>query len=1329
MKNPVYQTLSDQQLAEIDELCDRFDRELVAGNKPGIELYLEDAPGVARLELLSELLAMEIEYRRQQGENPEPSDYSSRFPQQEQIIDREFPSDRARRRDQKTDAEDSSTPELDDYRLLKELGRGGMGVVWLAEQIRPVRRQVALKLIKSRLPTEQVIARFDIEKQALAMMDHQNIARVLDAGTTQDGRSFFAMEVVNGIPITQYCDETRLSVDERLALFVCVCKAVQHAHQKGVVHRDLKPSNILVCNIVGEPVPKIIDFGLAKAVHRDLRLSDATMETECGNVLGTVQYMSPEQAELQFSDGEDIDTRTDIYSLGVILYELLTGSTPLDQETMRQNALIRVLEMIREQDPPRPSNRLSSVSQAVSRSVSDLRRLQASRLRNLLQGELDWVAMKALEKDRNRRYPTAYDLAQDISNCRSGAAVAARPPSAFYQFQKFSLRHRGLVAALFAISASLIAGIVGTSYGLIRANEKTELAEARAAEALEQRGEAVRAKALAKAESERARDAEVSATFQLAVSRFSENRAEEARSLLHLIPHEYRDTFEWRQCKRRFQGSHLTCYGHTDEVLEVEFTPDGQRLISAGKDGTIRFWDAVTGHKLSTIEGDGVPVLGLSVTSDGRYLASGNGNGVLNLWNLESGEFIRSLSGHQGAINCVAVSQDGRRIASASSDKTIKLWEFETGEELVSLAGHRGAVLGVAFSPNGEQLVSTSIEDETVRVWDVETGAATETLRPGPFDIRRLAFSPDGSYLAAATLNRAWTWSTQNWELVSEIAGPSRRLRSVAFSPSGALLAIAGESKNIEILDARTKRQTATLTGHAGTIWALRFSPDGSRIASASADGTIKVWSTQAGNELRLRGHARHVYSVAFSEDGKHFASGGQDGAVLLREALATDVKYRLEGHSASIADIAFSPDGTRLVSAADDNTIRVWDTSSGKQVAVLQGHTAALRAVQYSPDGARLVSSSYDGTIRIWDAQSYETNATIIAKQGAVYDVAFSADGALIVSAGRDNKVKLWNALSGREVRSFVGHTGRIKTLAFDVNSEQLVSGGYDKYARLWDVKSGEQISRMLSASGGVSGIDFSPDGNRVAASGGNVFQVFNTAGTEILSFRAPGNIGFSQVAFNGDGTKLAAALAGPGSPVHVWDAPRDHETEIWSGHTGTVTSVSFSQDGTRIYSASDGERIVWSVALDQERVVATQDSSAAWEPPEEAITHTPDGRWFLTHEQNNLVLVDQNFKDSPQEKAYRNAKSRFDPFWHEAQASAAAANEDWYAAVFHHAWIVKNAPESKTHRLALKSALEKLDETEIEASAFFSPDLLGVLESLESRPLPRPDNPSDSQ
>jgi serine/threonine protein kinase len=338
------------------------------------------------------------------------------------------------------------------YRLMEQIGEGGMGVVYVAEQQVPVRRKVALKLIKAGKDSRQVLARFGAERQALALMDHPNIAKVLEAGATEQGRPYFVMELVKGVPITRFCDQERLTPRERIELFIPVCQAAQHAHQKGIIHRDLKPSNVLVGLYDGKPVPKVIDFGVAKA--SGLKLTEATMFTVFGTVIGTPEYMSPEQAQL---DNVDIDTRSDIYSLGVLLYELLTGTTPLDRKWLRQSTFLEVLRVIRDEEPPAPSSRLSKTAELPS--IAAHRSVEPRRLMGLVQGELDWIVMKALEKDRARRYETADGLASDLRRYLDDEPVQACPPSAWYRFGKFSRRNKAALVAVGLIAMAVLVGI------------------------------------------------------------------------------------------------------------------------------------------------------------------------------------------------------------------------------------------------------------------------------------------------------------------------------------------------------------------------------------------------------------------------------------------------------------------------------------------------------------------------------------------------------------------------------------------------------------------------------------------------------------------------------------------------------------------------------------------------------------------------------------------------------------------------------------------------------------------------------------------------------
>lgn len=389
------------------------------------------------------------------------------------------------------------------YTLVRPIGAGGMGEVWIAQQTEPVRRQVALKLIKAGMDSRAVVQRFEAERQALAVMDHPGIARVLDGGLTDDHRPFFVMELVDGVPLNKFCDEALLGIRERLQLFITICNAVQHAHQKGIVHRDLKPANILVAQVDGRAVPKIIDFGLAKATQG--RLTDESLFTEIGAVLGTLEYMSPEQAD---GASADVDTRSDIYSLGVILYELLTGLRPIDARSFRRAALHEIVRTIREVEPVKPSSRISTEESLPS--LASVRRVEPAQLTRLLRGDLDWVAMKCLEKQRERRYETANSLARDIERYLSDEPVEATPPSAAYRLQKFVRRNKGPVLAASLVTLALIAGIVGTTIGLVRARKAAE-AERLAQMAAEQRRQEAEAQ---RVKAERAADNEQRARVQ-----------------------------------------------------------------------------------------------------------------------------------------------------------------------------------------------------------------------------------------------------------------------------------------------------------------------------------------------------------------------------------------------------------------------------------------------------------------------------------------------------------------------------------------------------------------------------------------------------------------------------------------------------------------------------------------------------------------------------------------------------------------------------------------------------------------------------------------------
>jgi eukaryotic-like serine/threonine-protein kinase len=1025
------------------------------------------------------------------------------------------------------------------YRLLEQIGEGGFGTVWMAEQEEPVRRKVALKILKLGMDTKQVVARFEAERQALAMMDHPSIARVFDGGTTENGRPYFVMELVKGVRITDYCDAARLRTEERLKLFIEICQAVQHAHQKGIIHRDLKPSNVLVTVQDDKPVPKVIDFGIAKATEQ--KLTEETLFTRFNQLIGTPAYMSPEQAGL---GSLDIDTRSDIYALGVLLYELLTGRTPFSTEKLLKSGLDEVLRTIRENEPPRPSTSLSTLANEELLNTALRRGADPAKLSRQVRGELDWIVMKAMEKDRSRRYETANGLATDLRCHLEGKAVGAAPPTLRYWFGKFARKNRMAIATAMAFAALLVAGIVATTWQAVRATQQRARAEA---------GEASMRQSLYASE------------MNVAFRAWQEGRIVRARELLeNQRPHPGETDlrgFEWRYLWKHSRATELFTLTNAATEWGVALSPDGQ-TVAACSGGQVGLWNVTTRKLISILEPEAT-----------------------------------------GWLMSMAFSPDGRTLVTAHYDqRQARLWDVGNRTPIGHLET-KEHLIGVAYSPDGKALVTTggtlyqSNSASEVVIWDMTTKQRIHTLLGATSWVYQATFSPDGQTLAASGGDGAVTiWKVATGEMIMRLTGHHGFVEPITFSSDGEILAAGDEQGYVWLWNWRSRRVESLFRAHDRPIYTILFSPDEQRLITTSRDHTARMWDRKTLREtVRFAGHVGAVSVATLVPDGQTLVTSAQDGSIKLWDVRNQFLDNVLGTHTESDAPILFTSGG-RFLARVERNKgqITFFHTETGAEVTVLSGQDASA-----SRDG-KLLCLVRDSKLIFLDPVSLVETGSMDA--GApLGSSAVSPDGKWIAVRRRDSaatNVVIIHAGQRREVTVFPTPDGEWAPLLFAREGTLLLTTGQGADTiSAWDTRSWQKAATFQGKSRESAVLAVSPDGKTIAASTAAsvlVWAMDHPSNPTLL------NTGADQaysLAFSPDGKTLA--IGSIDSMIRLWNVAARQEVAVFVGHSSYVNSIAFAPDGRTLASVSlDNTLRVWRAPSFEEIAAAEKDRTRTCQP-----------------------------------------------------------------------------------------------------------------------------------
>lgn len=1188
---------------DLEAAADRFEEAWESGSRPSIEDYL---PSSQHARLLIELVHIDLERRLKAGESARVEEYLHRFPQAlgeaavtSELLAAEFRLRQTREPSLSLEEFAARFPEcrtaitalihngapvgstlfypspdpghgkeepaagpgeeiatMASYRVLQAHARGGLGAIVLARD-EQLQREVALKLLlPDQARSAEARRRFLWEARITSQLEHPGVVPLYGLGTATGGSPVYAMRFIRGESLQEaiarhhapkpYRPESdHVTFRQLLTRFITVCNTIAYAHSRGVLHRDIKPGNIMLGEY-GETL--VVDWGLAKlfqVVHQDrpavkeehqptletlappsplLNGQQAEMKsaedsrTQAGCLLGTPAYMSPEQAR---GDWDHVGSASDVYSLGATLYVLLTGKQPF-QDTPRDNLLARV----RAGDFPPPRSQHRHVAPA-----------------------LEAICLKAMAHRPEDRYSTALALAGDIEHWLADEPVGPYAEPLTTRLRRWTAQHATLVASLVVatIAASCLAVVVTL---LMAANDRERSARIVAQVHDEENRRNLR---------QAARDFYFHRIY-LANREWWNDEFERTQKLLAECKEEPLRRWEWHYLQRRCQASLSTLSGHQEVVWSVAFIPDGNRLLSASLDGTVRVWDVQSGKVLYTFKNHTGAVWGLALHPAGRWAASGGADRMVRLWDITSGEEIRCFAVPAGEVHSLAFSPDGAKLSAAcvagfrerGPVKGLReqlVWDTQTAREIWAIQAQGDGAHSVAFSPLGKWLCLGK-DDGTICIRDAGTGAEKHSLKvqlpPGltPAPVFGVTYSPDGSTIASC--------GGDGW---------------------------------VRLWDAETGMANMGLRGHAGPAWGVAFRPDGKRLASCSDDHTIRIWDVALGRTfLVLHGHQRGIANVVYSPDGSRLASASDDQTVRIWDAdQRRDDRYLL-GHTKQITALAIHPDSKRLASADEDRNLKIWDLAAGRVERTLNVG-ASVTALGFNPKGELLVSADAEGALTLWDSVTWEPQEVLRGPASKVLDMAFSPDGRYLASAAEDGTIKLWDCAGRKEWQTLRGHVGKVNAVVFHPEGRLLYSAGEDRSIHIWDVATGQEIQALPGHAATILTLAISPDGQRLAS---------------------------------GSASAMGALVGDPGE-VRIWDLASVQEVMALHGQLSDVNSLAFHPEGSRLVAAlGEGRLKLWEPSRDQEVLTLNDYQGAAT-----CVRFSPDGKWLVSGGGNGSIII----------------------------------------------------------------------------------------------------------